>query len=249
MEINPIAFQIGPLEVRWYGLLMSISVALGAFLALKEAERQKINGDHVLNLVILVAPLGWIGARIYHVLFEWDYYSQNLIEIPMIWLGGLAIHGGLIAGVITGWIYTRINKLRFWQFADIFAPSIILGQAIGRWGNYFNQEAYGYATDLPWAMYIAGAYRHPTFLYESAWNLGVFLFLLWLRRRPNLWNGSIFLSYISLYSVGRFWIEFFRTDSFMLGSYRVPQLVSVLMIIVAFAVGQHLRRTRDNTIK
>ncbi|MDK2784968.1 MAG: phosphatidylglycerol---prolipoprotein diacylglyceryl transferase [Bacillota bacterium] len=226
---NPIAFRLGPLEVRWYGILMAVALIVGTWLALREARRQGLNEDALLNLIILGAPLGWLGARLYYVIFEWSYYRQHLAEIPQIWKGGLAIHGGLITAVLVGLWYARRHNLDFWQLADIAAPSLILGQAIGRWGNFFNQEAYGYPTTLPWAMYIAGEWRHPTFLYESLWDLGVFVFLLWERRRSGIKRGDVFLAYLVLYSLGRFWVEGLRTDSLMLGPLRVAQVVSFLL--------------------
>ncbi|GAV22417.1 prolipoprotein diacylglyceryl transferase [Carboxydothermus pertinax] len=218
------------MEIRWYGVLMAVSVLIGTYLALKEARRKNVQEDHVYNLVLLGAPLGWIGARIWYVLWNWDYYRQYPAEIPAIWHGGLAFHGGILTALLVGVVYTRIKKLSFWQLADLFAPSIILGQSIGRWGNYFNQEAYGYPTNLPWAMYIAGAWRHPTFLYESLWDFGVFLYL-WLNRKKQKYSGEIFLKYLLWYSVGRFIIEGFRMDSFWVGPFRLEQLLSVLLII------------------
>lgn len=240
--MDPIAFQIGPIAVRWYGILMSSALAIGTFLAYREAVRQKLDPDQIINLVIIAAPLAFIGARAYYVIFRWSYYSTNPSEIPAIWHGGLAIHGALIAGVLAGYFFVKWQKLRFWQIADIVAPSIILGQAIGRWGNFFNQEAYGYPTDLPWAMYIDGAYRHPTFLYESLWDLGVFLFLLWYRRRKGIKHGEVFLIYAILYSAGRFIVEAFRTDSLMLGSLRAAQVISIIIIMAAVGLIYYRRK-------
>ncbi|HHV56825.1 MAG TPA: prolipoprotein diacylglyceryl transferase [Firmicutes bacterium] len=236
---NPIAFSLGPLTVRWYGILMAVALLVGTWLALKEARRQGLDEDALLNLIILAAPIGWIGARIYYVIFEWSYYRAHLAEIPQLWKGGLAIHGGLIAAVLVGLWYTRRHRLDFWQIADIAAPSLILGQAIGRWGNFFNQEAYGYPTRLPWAMYIAGEWRHPTFLYESLWDLGVFALLLWGRHRQGVRRGDVFLAYLVLYSLGRFWVEGLRTDSLMLGPLRAAQVMSLLL---AAGAGYLLRR-------
>ena len=237
MSINPVAFAIGGFSVYWYGILIASAVLIGTLLAIREAEKKGYNQDHFFNIILVSLPAAFIGARLYYVLFNWDYYSQNLSEIPATWQGGLAIHGGLIAAFIAAYIMMKKYRISFFQGVDIAAPSIILGQAIGRWGNYFNQEAYGYVVDqakIPWAMYIDGAYRHPTFLYEFLWNIGVFLFLLYLRRKENLKNGDIFLSYVLLYSVGRFIIEGFRTDSLMLFStLRAAQVVSALVIIVA----------------
>jgi len=230
---NPVAFTIGGFPVRWYGILMAVALLIGAKIALDEADRQGIDEDTLLNLIIIGAPLGWLGARLYYVIFNWGYYRQHLIEIPMIWRGGLAIHGGLTAAILVGLWYTRRHNLSFWQIADLAAPSLALGQAIGRWGNFFNQEAYGYPTSLPWAMYIAGDWRHPTFLYESIWDFLLFLFLLRLRRHPKIKSGDVFISYLGLYSAGRFIVEGFRTDSLMLGSLRAAQVASVIIIIAA----------------
>ncbi len=235
--MDPVAFSLGPIEVRWYGILISSALAIGTYLAYFEAKRQKINPDHVLNIVIIAAPMAFVGARIYYVIFRWfAYYRFHPEEIIAIWHGGLAIHGGLIFGLLGGYIVIRKYKLDFWKMADIVSPSIILGQAIGRWGNFFNQEAYGYITDLPWAMYIAGAYRHPTFLYESIWDLSVFVFLLWFRRRSFTKTGEIFLSYAILYSLGRFIVESFRTDSLMLGPLRAAQVISIVIILISVLI-------------
>ncbi|MDW7674598.1 MAG: prolipoprotein diacylglyceryl transferase [Bacillota bacterium] len=246
---NPIAFEIGPLAIRWYGILISTAILLGTILVLKEAERFKLNQDKILNLIIIVLPAAFVGARLWYVIFNWSYYSAEPSQIIQVWNGGLAIHGGLIGGILAGYWYSRIAKFHFLQLADIFAPSIILGQAIGRWGNYFNQEAYGYETNLPWAMYIDGAYRHPTFLYESLWNVGVFVFLLWLRRKKDILVGEVFLAYIALYSLGRLFIEGLRTDSLMIGPFRTAQLVSLTVIIVAIAIIIIRRKAKPTTKK
>jgi len=232
---------VGSLEIRWYGVLMAVSVLVGTYLALTEAKRRGLHEDHVYNLALIGAPLGWIGARIWYVVWNWDYYSQNLKEIPAIWHGGLAFHGGILTAIIVGFVYTRVKELSFWQLADLFAPSIILGQAIGRWGNYFNQEAYGYPTNLPWAMYIDGAWRHPTFLYESIWDFGVFIYL-WLIRKKQKYAGEIFLKYLLWYSVGRFIVEGFRMDSFWVGPFRLEQLLSIGLIIFSLIMMRKLGR-------
>ncbi|MGI6685276.1 MAG: prolipoprotein diacylglyceryl transferase [Bacillota bacterium] len=239
---DPTAFHIGSLPIRWYGILMSTALALGTYLAYREAEKQKIDPEHVINLVVVAAPLGFIGARLYYILFfNLEYYLSHPAEIPAVWHGGLAIHGALIGGILGGYLVVRHYKLNFWQMADIVAPSLILGQAIGRWGNFFNQEAYGYETDLPWAMYIDGAYRHPTFLYESLWNLFIFITLLLIRRKDFIRRGDLFAGYIAMYSLGRVFVESLRTDSLMLGPFRVAQLVSVAGILlgVIFIIYNH----------
>jgi phosphatidylglycerol:prolipoprotein diacylglycerol transferase len=231
--MDPIAFKFGPLVVRWYGILISSGVAIGIILAYKECIRHKIDPDHILTLAIYCLPAAFIGARLYYVIFRWgEYYRFHPEEIIAIWHGGLAIHGGVIGGILAGYFVVKKNKLNFWKMADIVAPSIILGQAIGRWGNYFNQEAYGYPTDLPWAMFIDGAYRHPTFLYEFIWNLGVFAYLIWRRYRHGTKEGEIFISYLIFYSLGRLVIESFRTDSLMIGPFRTAQVISVILILL-----------------
>lgn len=239
---NPIALQLGPLTIRWYGVLMSTALAVGVYFAYKEAEKQKIDPEHILNLAIMVAPLCFVGARLYYVMFQWPYYAAHPSEIPAVWHGGLAIHGAIITGIVAGYFFVKHYKLSFWQMADIVAPSLILGQAIGRWGNYFNQEAYGYPTNLPWAMYINGAYRHPTFLYESLWDFGVFLLLIYIRRKGFIKRGEVFLLYLATYSIGRFVVEGFRTDSLMLGPLRAAQVVSIIAALCAAAIVFYRRK-------
>lgn len=245
--IDPIAFEIGPLQIRWYGILMSTALLVGTLLALREIKRQGIDEDKFMNILIAAIPAGFIGARLYYVLFRWDYYSKYPSEIPAVWHGGLAIHGGILGAFLVGILMLRYYNMSFWQLGDIVAPSLILGQAIGRWGNFINQEAYGYEVDpekVPWAMWIDGAYRHPTFLYESIWNFGIFLFLLWLRRRNFVKRGEVLLSYFILYSAGRFFIEGLRTDSLMLGPLRIAQVISIVFIVVAIFIIWY-RRYRD----
>jgi phosphatidylglycerol:prolipoprotein diacylglycerol transferase len=237
---NPMPFSIGPIPIYWYGILIASALLIGTILVLKEAEKQGLNQEHLLDAILFAVPAAFVGARLYYVLFNWDYYYRYPLEIPAVWHGGLAIHGGLIGGILAAYFVIRKYKINFWQAIDIAAPSIVLGQAIGRWGNFFNQEAYGYEVDpavLPWAMYIDGAYRHPTFLYESLWDFGVFLFLLWLRRRKGLKWGDVFLSYAVLYSVGRFFIEGLRMDSLMLTpSLRMAQVISTVIIVVSLSL-------------
>lgn len=243
--ISPYLFSWGPITVRWYGFLMMVAVLVGTWLALREARRVGVKEDDIIDLVLICAPISWLGARLYYVVMEWDYYGQNLSEIYKIWHGGLAIHGGILTAIITGYIFTRVRGLRFWQIADMVAPSFILGQAIGRWGNFFNQEAYGYETNLPWAMYIDGAYRHPTFLYESLWNLLVFTILM-LRRKKVEAQGQLFMMYLGLYSVGRFFIEGLRTDSLMIGPLRAAQVMSILMILLSISIYFYLGKRSQN---
>jgi len=241
--MGPIIFQIGPLSIRWYGVLIMAGVILGLVLAGREAKRKAVSIELIYDLFFYMLISAVVGARLYYVIFSWDLYRNNLKEIFAFWHGGLAIHGAVVGGVVSALIYTRLKGLSFWSVADICAPSLILGQAIGRWGNYFNQEAFGRPTNLPWAIFIDEAHRplqyvqqthfHPTFLYESLWNFCAFLLLLWLRRRRGIVTGDVFLAYLMLYSLGRFWIEALRTDSLMFAGFRVAQIVSLLLIVFA----------------
>ncbi|NLK44767.1 MAG: prolipoprotein diacylglyceryl transferase [Tissierellia bacterium] len=226
--MDPVAFTLFGLEIRWYGILIASGVLLGTILALREAKRIGFNEELILDLLIWEVPLALVGARLYYVIFSWDMYRDNPIEALNIRHGGLAIHGAIIMAIIVAIIFTKIKKVNFWTLADICAPSLILGQAIGRWGNYINQEAYGGPTDLPWGIMVNGVRVHPTFLYESIWNFLVFIFLFWYRKNKKKNEGEVFLLYLSLYSFIRFFIEGLRTDSLMWGQFRVAQIVSLI---------------------
>jgi phosphatidylglycerol---prolipoprotein diacylglyceryl transferase len=239
-----IALQLGPLAIRWYGLLIATGVMLGTTLAHREAIRRGQDPDTLLNLIVAAVLSALVGARLYYVLFNWEYYGAQPAKILAIWEGGLAIHGGLIAGAVATVLYCRSTRLPVLVTTDILAPGVAVGQAIGRWGNFFNQEAFGVPTDLPWGLYIDPIHRpvllkqfdyfHPTFLYESLWNLLVFG-LLWfgLRKRLEGRPGSLTLCYLGLYSVGRFFVEGLRIDSLMLGQLRIAQVVSLALVVVA----------------
>lgn len=245
---GPILFQIGGFAIRWYGLLIASAVLIGVFLCQELAKRRNVDPDLLADFAIW-AVIGAIpGARLYYVLFQWQQYAQNPAEIVAIWKGGIAIHGAIIGGTLAALLFARFNKISFWQLADLVAPALILGQAIGRWGNFFNSEAFGSPTDLPWKLYIPPQnrplslanfeYFHPTFLYESLWNLGVFalliaLFFWGLRHRGQLKVGTLFLAYLAAYSSGRVWIEALRTDSLMLGVLKMAQVISLGAIAFA----------------
>ena len=241
--MSPIIFQIGPLSIRWYGVLIMAGVILGLILAGREAKRQDVSIELIYDLFFYMILSAVVGARLYYVIFSWDLYRNNIREIFAFWHGGLAIHGAVVGGIVSALIYTRLKGLSFWVVADICAPSLILGQAIGRWGNFFNQEAFGRPTGFPWGIFIDEAHRplqymqqthfHPTFLYESLWNFCAFLFLLWVRRRRGVIRGDVFLAYFMLYSLGRFWIEGLRTDSLMFAGFRVAQGVSLFLVLFA----------------
>ena len=187
--------------------------------------------NDILNLAIVSIPCGLIGARLYYVIFNWSWYSKHLSEILNFRGGGMAIHGGLLGGVLAGYIYTKVKKLNFFKMADCVVLGIPLAQAIGRWGNYLNKEAHGGPTDLPWGIMVDGVKVHPTFLYESIWDLGVFIFLMLFRKKQK-YEGQILVYYITLYSIGRFFIEGLRTDSLMLGPLRMAQVISLGFILI-----------------
>lgn len=237
----------GFLSVRWYGLLIASAVLVGVTLAQGLARRRQVNPDLVSDLAIWLVIGAIPCARLYYVLFEWENYAQRPADILAIWKGGIAIHGAMLGGLLAALIFCRLQKVQFWQMADLVAPALALGQAIGRWGNFFNSEAFGRPTDLPWKLYIplqnrppeyaSAEYFHPTFLYESLWNLAVFSLLMFLffrdlKASPKLKTGTLFLVYLVAYGFGRFWIEGLRTDSLMLGTLRIAQVVSLGSIAI-----------------
>lgn len=242
---DPIFVEIGPFSIRWYGLLMASAILIGTILALKQVRKKGIDEEHFMNALLIAIPTGFLGARAYYVIFNWEFYSKNLSEIPAIWHGGIAIHGGILGAFFAAFFVLKHYKIPFLEIADCVAPSLILGQAIGRWGNFFNQEAYGYEVDpnvIPWAMWIDGAYRHPTFLYESLWNLSLFFVLILLRKKFNLLTGELFFTYLGVYSLGRVVVEGFRTDSLMFGPFRVAQLISIVFILISAIVILYRRK-------
>jgi len=240
--MDPIAFTILGIEVRWYGVFIAFAVIIGTFIALNEAKRRGVSEDTIIDLLLFAIPAAIVGARLYYVIFSWDNYKNNPMEILNLRGGGLAIHGVIIGGVMVAVIFSKIKKISFWKIGDIVAPSLILGQAIGRWGNYANKEAHGGPTDLPWGIMVEGIKVHPTFLYESIWNFVVFIFLMWYSRKKAKADGEVFLLYIILYSVARFFIEGLRTDSLMFGSFRVAQLISLAAILVGSIVFYRKRK-------
>lgn len=244
--MDPIAFEIFGIAIMWYGILLSAGIMAGILLAYNEAKRLGYDPEYIIDLALWCIPMAVIGARLYYVIFEWDYYRGDIMKIINIREGGLAIHGALIAAVLTGYIFTRIKKISFWGTADITAPGIVLGQAIGRWGNFVNAEAHGGPTDLPWGIMVDGIRVHPTFLYESLWNIGVFIFLLIYRRKKKV-DGEVFLFYGILYSAGRFWIEGLRTDSLMFMGMRVAQLISAAIIagFTALLIYRRKKKTQE----
>ncbi|WP_459168936.1 prolipoprotein diacylglyceryl transferase [Natronospora cellulosivora (SeqCode)] len=244
--MDPVAFEIASFSIRWYGIIIGLAFLLSLFLVIKEAEKQEIEEDFILDLFILMLPLAIIGTRLYFVIFNWPFYRQNLSMIFAFRSGGLAIHGGIITGIIVLYYFCKKRRVSFFKITDLLAPYLALGQAIGRWGNFINQEAFGgvvskefisiFPEFIQRQMFIGGNYYHPAFLYESIWNFFVFLLLISLRKKDFVQKGDIFLLYIIGYSIGRLFIEGIRTDSLMLGPFRVAQLVSITAILLGAIV-------------
>jgi len=242
--MNRIALDLGFIQIYWYSIMILIGLLIGLLVIYYEMKKQKINLDFFTNLAFYSIIIGIVCARLYYVLFNLDYYGSNVIEIFEIWNGGLAIHGGILGGGLFALIYCLKHKVDFYRIFDICVVGLIIAQAIGRWGNFFNQEAYGMLTtkealigmNIPQfiinGMYINGGYHHPTFLYESIWNIVGFIGLLITRSTyKKLKTGQLTGIYLIWYSLGRIVIESMRTDSLMLGNIRVAQLVSIIFII------------------
>ncbi len=256
---GPELFRLGPFVLRWYGLLIAIAVLIGLNLSSYLAKQNGLKKNLINDLLPFLVLSSLIGARIYYVTFEWRQYKDNWLDVLAIYKGGIAIHGALIGGSIAVFLFCRFNKQPFWDVLDTLLPSVALGQAIGRWGNFFNHEAFGLPTDLPWKLSIPLGYRpeafineqyfHPTFLYESIWNIGLFILLiiLYIRRLKGLINiptGGISCIYLITYSLGRFLIESLRVDPlcfggnppFCDGGLRVAQLMSLLLLSAGVGV-------------
>ena len=250
-----IALEIGPITIRWYGILMATAILVGFWLAHRRALEESLPADELVRVAQWSVVAGLCGARLYEVAFNWDYYGRFPWKIIAVWEGGLAMHGGLIAGPLVGLLLARRWGVPIRRGLDVVAPSMVLGQAIGRWGNFFNEEAFGRPTDLPWKLYISPLHRppefrdaqffHPTFLYESLWDALVFALLVWwVRPRMGRHPDAVFFSYLGLYSVGRFFIEALRLDSFWVAGFRVAQLASIVGVIVAVVGLAWVRRSR-----
>ncbi|WP_315119516.1 prolipoprotein diacylglyceryl transferase [uncultured Clostridium sp.] len=240
--MNPIAFTIFGLPIMWYGILISLGMLLALLLSSYTCKMKNLNFDILFDTFLISFPMAIIGARLYYVIFSFEDYADNLWSIFNTRGGGLAIHGGLIFGLTTAFFYLRKKKQNFLEYADVSVPGIILAQAIGRWGNFFNKEAHGGEVTLEFiskfpefiqrGMYIKGTYYHPTFLYESIWNVLVCVTLIILLKRSKQ-PGTVLFAYIGLYSLGRFFIEGLRTDSLMFGPIRMAQFVSLLGILAS----------------
>lgn len=256
LAINPIAFKIGSISIAWYGIIIATGIVLAFIVVQREMVKRGMHPDFLTDLLIWAIPIAIISARIYYVVFSWDYYKDNPGQIIQIWNGGIAIHGALIGSFITAYVFTKIRGVSFWKTVDIAAPGLLIGQIIGRWGNFMNQEAHGgpvsenfmNTTIIPdWIMNqmtIEGVTYHPTFLYESLWNL-VGLVIILLLRRVSLKRGEMFLFYLTWYSVGRYFIEGMRTDSLYGGALRAAQVVSITTVVIAiifFVVRRYVQK-------
>ncbi len=243
--MHPVFLRLGPFEVRYYGLMYVIALVLGFLIVRAEARRKGLvsvglGADAAVDLLLVAVPLGLVLARLYYVAFQWEFYRENLWEIPMLWRGGLAIHGGLIGGTLGLWIFCRWKHLPLWKTADAVVPAVILGQALVRLGNFLNGDAFGTPTSLPWGIVFpedspagqayTGQPLHPTMLYEMVGNLLVFALLWRLRKKPAK-AGLLTAVYFISYSAVRFPCEFVRGDALMLGPIRAAQAASVLLIV------------------
>lgn len=241
---SPIVFSFGAFELRWYGLLLALGAVAGLALLRHLGRQRGFRAADLIDLFAWLTVAGFIGGRLYHVLNEFSYYLNHPTQIWMVWEGGLGIHGAIIAGLITLLIFTRRKKLEFWKLLDILTPALALGQVIGRWGNYFNQELFGRPTSFPWGIpiepanrptqYITAEYFHPTFIYESLGSLAIVALLLWLHRTKRLPTGIVALTYFILYAVLRIVTESFRIDQTpLIAGLRLPILFSGVMMMAA----------------
>lgn len=261
LTLSPIALNFGPFHVRWYGIFIASAVLIAVYLSMKEAQRQKLNKDYLYDLILWAIPISIISARCYYVIFQWSYYAQHPSEIIAIWDGGIAIYGALIGGGIFMYWFCKNHGLNIWQIFDIAAPTVIMAQGIGRWGNFMNQEAFGANTSLTFLehlhlpnfiiqqMFIDGFYCQPTFLYESIWDLSGFALLMIMRHSDKLFKrGEIFLAYVMWYSFGRFFTEGMRTDSLMFGPLRISQILSIFLFFGAMGLMIYRRHKINNLV-
>lgn len=246
--MNPILLDLGFIKIYWYSVMILLGLLIGGWLILRESKKFGISVDFMTNLFFYTVPISIVGARLYYVVFNWPYYSIHFSEIYKIWEGGLAIHGGIIFGLIWIIFYTRKYKVNTFRILDMVVVGLIIGQALGRWGNFFNSEAHGGSTTLQFlqslhlpnfiinGMKIGGVYYHPTFLYESIWCLIGFIIMLFIRRLKDIKIGQITGFYLIWYGIGRFMIESLRTDSLMFFGLKQAQIISFLMIIIGIII-------------
>lgn len=255
--MNPILIEIGNIKIYWYSVMILLGVLIGSYLVLRESKRFNISKSKISDMLFYTIIFGIIGARIYYVIFNFDYYINNPIDIIKVWEGGLAIHGGIIAGVIYLIYYTKKNNLNTLLITDICVPGVLIGQALGRWGNFFNGEAHGPITTLEYlqnlhlpkfiinGMNIDGNYYIPTFFYESLWCLIGLIIVLLIRRILKIKKGNITGFYLIWYGIGRFLIEQLRTDSLMLNTLKQAQIISIIMIIIGIIMLIYSRKGEE----
>ncbi len=246
--MDRVALELGPIQIYWYSIFIFLGLLTASILIFKEARKRNIDEDFLINLIFNTIIIGLIGARVYYVLFNIPYYASNPIEILAVWNGGLAIHGGIFAALAFILIYCKKKNINSLQLLDIIVVGLIIAQAIGRWGNFFNSEAYGQVTtyaelkaqQIPTfiinGMYILGEYRQPTFFYESTWCFAGFLAMLIIRKYKYLKRGQLTGFYLFWYGLGRLLIESLRTDSLMLGPIKIAQVVSIVFIITGIVL-------------
>lgn len=230
-----VAFSLFGIDVYWYGILIVIGMVLAIYLSSKELEKNGQNPEIINDLALWVLPAAIIGARLWYVIFEFQRFD-NIYDIINVRDGGLAIHGGVIAGVIVGYIYAKIKNIKFFKTTDIISTYVPIAQAIGRWGNFINNEAHGGETNLPWALIIEGKKYHPTFFYESMGNIILFLIIYFIVKKGKKTTGMETASYLIGYGIIRFFVEGLRTDSLWVGPFRVAQLISIVFIILGLII-------------
>ena len=249
--MDRVAFVLFGRPVYWYGIIIGAGVLIGIYLAMNYAKHLNYDPEIIVDFCLLAIPMAIVGARIYYVIFMWDLYKDNPIDIIKIWEGGIAIYGAIIGGVLAALIFSRWKKICFWDIVDICTPSLALGQALGRWGNFFNQEAYGYEITNPkWKWFPAAVFieadqkwHMATFFYESVWDFVVFFILIMFKKHRKI-SGDMFMLYLILYSCGRIIIEGLRTDSLYFGPFRVSQLLSGILIVVGIIWFGFIRRKK-----
>lgn len=243
--MDRVFLKLGPITIYWYAVLIVIAICIGVYFSTREAKKNGLGKEFITDLIFYTIPISILGARIYYVIFNFSVFKDNIIDIFKIWEGGLAIYGAVISGIIFIIYYCKKKNKNILLTLDTMVPYLILGQAIGRWGNFINKEAYGIKTTLSHLkelhipnfiierMYIDGYYRIPTFLYESLWCLLGFIILLIIRKKNKYKdNGILIYSYLIWYGIGRFFIEGLRTDSLYLGVFRISQIVSTILILI-----------------
>ena len=260
--MNPILIDFGPIQIYWYSVIMLFSILIASFIIIMRAKEENYGKEFISNLIFYCIIFGIIGARLYYVIFNLNYYLNKPLEIIAVWNGGLAIHGAIAGGLLCLIYHCKKYKKSILKMTDLAAPAIIIAQAVGRWGNFFNGEAHGPKTTkeilqklhIPRfvinGMHIEGSYYHPTFLYESLWNILGFIILILLKKNLKLKKGVLTGIYFMWYSLARFFIESLRTDSLMLGNFKVAKIVSIILFIIgAYLVFYKKKDTRLNRLR